>query len=161
MGEVRFYHLGGVPLERSLPEMLERSLARGWRVIVRCGSESGMAQLDAQLWTHRDDAFLPHGTAAAGHPARQPVYLTIGAENPTDATVLMLVDGARAAPDEMAEFELTCLVFDGADSRKLDTARDDWRVVRAAGLSAVYWAQENGRWVKKAEAQRREPRTSH
>jgi DNA polymerase-3 subunit chi len=158
---VRFYHLSGAPLERSLPEMLERSLARGWRVIVRCGSEPGMAKLDAQLWTYRDDAFLPHGTAAGGHPERQPVYLTLGAENPNDATVLMLVDGARAAPDEMAEFDLTCLVFDGADSRTLETARDDWRAVRAAGLSAVYWAQENGRWVKKAEALCREPRTSH
>lgn len=152
MPEVRFYHHSTSPLERNLPEMLEKSLERGWRVILRCGSEPGLAQLDAVLWTYRDDAFLPHGTAAAGHADRQPVYLTLGDENPNGANVLMLVDGARAAPAEMAGFERTCLIFDGGDPRALDAARDDWRAVRAAGLSAVYWSQEGGRWVNKAEA---------
>ena len=33
MAEVLFYHLTSSPLEASLPEMLERSLARGWRVV--------------------------------------------------------------------------------------------------------------------------------
>jgi DNA polymerase-3 subunit chi len=152
VAEVLFYHLSSSPIERNLPEMLEKALARGWRVILRCGSEPGMAQLDAQLWTYRDDAFLPHGTTAAGHPARQPIYLTLGDENPNDARVLMLVDGARATPQEMAGFDRTCLIFDGADPRALESARTDWRLVRAAGLPAVYWAQEGGRWVRKAEA---------
>ena len=102
------------------------------------------------LWTWRDDSFLPHGTAAGGQAARQPVYLTTGEENPNGATVLMLVDGARAAPAEMAGFARTCLIFDGRDERALEAARDDWRAVRAAGLPAVYWAQEQGRWVQKA-----------
>lgn len=149
MPEVRFYHLTSSPLEANLPPMLEMSLGRGWRVVVRCGSEAGMAMLDSALWTWRDDAFLPHGTAAAGHAALQPVYLTLGDENPNGATVLMLVDGARAAPAEMARYDRTCVIFDGGDDRALATARDDWRAVRAAGLPAVYWAQEGGRWVEK------------
>ena len=37
---------------------------------VRCGSEAGMAMLDTALWTFRDDAFLPHGTAPTGTPRR-------------------------------------------------------------------------------------------
>jgi DNA polymerase-3 subunit chi len=152
MAEVRFYHLSATPIEANLPPMLEMALGRGWRVVVRCGSEAGMAMLDAALWTWRDDAFLPHGTAAAGHAAEQPVYLTLGEENPNKATVLMLVDGARATPGEMAGFERTCVIFDGGDERALATARDDWRAVRAAGLAAVYWAQERGRWVEKAAA---------
>ena len=69
MPEVRFYHLSATPLEANLPPMLEMALDRGWRVVVRCGSEAGMAMLDKALWTWRDDAFLPHGTAAAGHAA--------------------------------------------------------------------------------------------
>jgi DNA polymerase III subunit chi len=149
MAEVRFYHLTSTPLEANLPPLLERSLERGWRVLVRCGSEAGMAMLDAALWSWRDDAFLPHGTSAGGHAALQPVYLTLGDENPNGATVLMLVDGARATPEEMARFERTCLIFDGGDEQALATARDDWRAVRAAGLAAVYWAQERGRWVEK------------
>ncbi len=86
MAEVLFYQLTATPLEASLPELLERSLARGWRVVLRCGSEAGLAALDAMLWTYRDDAFLPHGTAATGHAALQPVYLTLGDENPTAPT---------------------------------------------------------------------------
>jgi DNA polymerase III subunit chi len=149
MAEVRFYHLSASPLEANLPTLLERSLERGWRVVVRCGSEAGMAMLDTALWTFRDDAFLPHGTAATGHAALQPVYLTLGEENPNGADVLMLVDGARATPVEMAGYARTCVIFDGGDEGALATARDDWRAVRAAGLPAVYWAQERGRWVEK------------
>ncbi len=149
MAEVLFYQLTSSPLEASLPEMLERSLARGWRVVLRCGSEAGLAGLDAMLWTYRDDAFLPHGTAAGGQGARQPVCLTLGDENINDANVLMLVDGARATVAEMATFERTCLIFDGRDERAVEAARADWRAVQAAALPAVYWAQEEGRWVKK------------
>ena len=150
MAEVLFYHLSASPLEAALPDLLERSLERGWRVIVRCGSEAGMAGLDAMLWTFRDDAFLPHGTAAAGNAGLQPIYLTLGQENPNGAGVLMLVDGARATPAEMAGFERTCLIFDGGDERAVEAARADWRAVKAAALPAKYWAQERGRWVQKA-----------
>ena len=31
-------------------------------------------------------------------------------------------------------------------------AREQWRAVTGAGLAAVYWAQEGGRWVKKHES---------
>jgi DNA polymerase-3 subunit chi len=150
LGEVLFYQLGASPLEASLPELLERSLARGWRVVLRCGSEAGLAALDERLWTWSDASFLPHGTAASGHAEMQPVYLTVGEENPNGANVLMLVDGARATPAEMAGLERVCLLFDGGDERAVEAARADWRAVRAAGLAAKYWAQEQGRWVQKA-----------
>lgn len=149
MAEVRFYQLTSSPIEASLPEILERSLSRGWRVVLRCGSEAGLAGLDGMLWSYRDDAFLPHGTAAGGQGARQPIYLTLGDEKPNDANVLMLVDGARATLDEMAVFERTCLIFDGHDERAVEAARGDWRAVKAAGRPAVYFAQEQGRWVEK------------
>ena len=119
-------------------------------MLLRCGSEAGLAALDAMLWTYSDAAFLPHGTAATGHAALQPVYLTLGDENPNGANVLMLVDGARAGTAEMAAFERTCLLFDGHDERAVEAARADWRAVKAAALPAKYWAQEQGRWVQKA-----------
>ena len=150
MAEVLFYHLTATPLEQTLPELLERALARGWRVLVRVGSEAGLAALDRSLWTWRDDAFLPHGTAADGHAARQPIYLTLGDENPNRAQVLMLVDGARLLASEAAGFERTCLLFDGGDEAALAAAREDWRRVREASLPARYWAQEGGRWIEKA-----------
>mgnify|MGYP001828694290 CR=1 FL=1 len=41
-------------------------------------------------------------------------------------------------------------LFDGADPEAVAAARSDWKSVTAAGLSATYWAQEDGRWVRKA-----------
>ena len=46
--------------------MLEKSLERGWRVLLRCGSEHGLEALDALLWTCRDD-----GLPAARHRRRR------------------------------------------------------------------------------------------
>ena len=45
---------------------------------------------------------------------------------------------------------VVCLRRRGGDARALEQARADWRRVRAAGLSARYWAQEQGRWVQKS-----------
>ena len=83
-------------------------------------------------------------------PEMQPVYLTLGEENPNGANVLMLVDGARAQVAEMRGYERTCLIFDGSDERAVEAARADWRAVTAAALPAKYWAREQGRWVQKA-----------
>jgi DNA polymerase-3 subunit chi len=151
MAEALFYHLTERPLEAAAPEILEKCLERGWRVTLRAGAAARLAALDRHLWTYRDDAFLPHGTSADGHAERQPIYLTAGREAPNDPQVLMLVEGAEASPEEMARFERTVLIFDGGDQAALDRAREAWRAATGAGLRAVYWAQEGGRWVKKRE----------
>ena len=62
MTEIVFYQLQRQPLERVLPTLIEKSLERGWRVIVQAASEERVEALDAQLWIFRDDSFLPHGT---------------------------------------------------------------------------------------------------
>ena len=55
MTEILFYHLQGQKLEGVLPTLLEKSLARGWRVVVQGSSEERIEALDAHLWTYRDD----------------------------------------------------------------------------------------------------------
>ncbi|HEV7416938.1 MAG TPA: DNA polymerase III subunit chi, partial [Tianweitania sediminis] len=50
MTEVLFYHLSESTLEEALPALLERSTARGWRVVVQAGSEERRDALDAHLW---------------------------------------------------------------------------------------------------------------
>ena len=105
------------------------------------------------LWTYRDDAFLPHGTAAGGHAALQPVYLTLGDENPNGANVLMLVDGARAdaGRDGRLRAHLPALRRPATSAPSRPPAPTGARCT-AAGLPAKYWAQEQGRWVQKAAA---------
>jgi len=150
MGEVLFYHLTATPLERSLPEMLSRALARDWRGVVRAGNAARLARVDEMLWTHDDASFLPHGTQETGFAADQPIYLTLGDENPAGANVLMLVEGARIVVQDASAYERVCLIFDGGDPDSLAAARADWIAVRDAGLSGKYWAQEEGRWTEKA-----------
>lgn len=147
MGEVFFYHLTATPLERTVPDLVEKTLARGWKAVLRIGSAAGLAELDRLLWTFRQDSFLPHGTSETPFPERQPVYLTCSDEIPNAADILILIEGARSEPAEMARFARTCVLFDGSDPEALARARDDWRVVTEAGLAAVYWAQDDGRWV--------------
>lgn len=150
MAEILFYRLSETPVEATLPGLIERSLARGWRVLVRVGSDAGLAFLDERLWTWRDESFLPHGVAGGPRDAMQPVLLTRGAENANGATVLMLVMGAQAAVEEMARYERACLFFEAADPVAVEAAREGWRAVVAASLPAKYWAQEDGRWALKA-----------
>ncbi len=94
MTEVRFYHLIDQRLDRVLPQLLEISLSRGWRVVVQAASEERVEAIDAQLWTYRDDSFLPHGTARGAEAIEQPILITADDANPNGANVRFLIDGA-------------------------------------------------------------------
>src|SRR6516164_4107811 len=50
MTEIVFYQLQRQPLERVLPTLIEKSLERGWRVVVQAASEERVEALDAHLW---------------------------------------------------------------------------------------------------------------
>ena len=76
MAELLFYHLERSTLDAVLPQLLEKTLARGWKAVVRAGSDERVQALDAHLWTYRDDAFLPHGIEGGQHDCDQPVVLT-------------------------------------------------------------------------------------
>jgi len=150
MTEILFYHLQRQPLERVLPTLLEKSLERGWRVVVQASSDERVEALDAHLWTYRDDGFLPHGTLKEGEAAEQPILLTTGDDNANGAQVRFLVDGAPFPPDTKA-YERVVLLFDGDDPDAVSAARERWTEAKAQGFEATYWQpDEQGRWVKKA-----------
>lgn len=145
MAELWFYHLERSELEQALPPLLEKSLQRGWRALVRGGSAERIEALDAALWTYRDDSFLPH--AREGDPERQPIWLTTGPGNPNGAQALFLIDGAT--PDDVAGFDRACLIFDGRDEAALQTARSHRKQMKDAGVSASYWRESAaGKWEK-------------
>lgn len=149
-GEVFFYHLTRTPLEQTLPVLLERCRANGWRVVVRGADEGRLSWLDEKLWLLGDDSFLPHGLSGGPHDALQPVLLT---SDPTlRADCLMCVDGAAPDPTEVADMLRTCVLFDGLDDMAVQTARRHWKTLTDAGCKAVYWSQESGRWEKKADS---------
>jgi DNA polymerase III subunit chi len=148
--EVLFYHLQRQPLEAVLPTLLERSLGRGWRALVRATSEERLSALDDHLWTFSDESFLPHGTEREPDAAEQPVVLTLAERNPNGAAILFLVEGAPL-PDDVSTYQRLVIMFDGNDEDALAAARTDWKRVKAAGHEATYWQQDaSGRWAKKA-----------
>jgi DNA polymerase-3 subunit chi len=150
MTEVLFYHLQRQPLERVLPLLLEKSLERGWRVVVQAASDERVEALDAHLWTYRDDAFLAHGTYRESEAALQPVLLTVHDDNPNGASVRFLIDGTPV-PQDAARYQRIVLLFDGEDDDAVAAARTRWTEVKEQGFEATYWqADENGRWQKKA-----------
>jgi DNA polymerase-3 subunit chi len=145
-----FYHLDRQPLERVLPALLARSLERGWRVVVQAASEERVEALDAHLWTFSDDGFLPHGTFRDAEAREQPVLLTVNDDNPNDATVRFLIDGAPV-PADAAAYARIVLLFDGQDPDAVEAARARWQAAKSSGFEVTYWQpDENGRWQRKA-----------
>ena len=71
--EIWFYHLERSTLDQVLPGLLEKTLQRGWRALVRGAVAHRLDDIDEHLWTYRDDSFLPHGQASEPHAARQPI----------------------------------------------------------------------------------------
>ena len=148
MTEVHFYHLQRQPLERALPQLIEKCLERGWRCVVQASSSERMDALDSLLWTYRDDSFLAHGTDRETDPAEQAVLLTTKSENANRAEVRFLVDGATT--DELASYQRAIFLFDGNDPDAVETARDQWKEAQGEGFEVVYWQQDaEGRWQKK------------
>ena len=150
MTEMLFYHLKGQTPEQVLPALLQKSLERGWRVVVQASSEERVEALDAHLWTWRDDSFLPHGTWRDPQAAEQPIVLTAGDENPNRATVRFLVDGADLTQNTSG-YERIVMLFDGDDPDALEEARARWSKAKEEGFEVTYWlTDKNGRWQRQA-----------
>src|ERR1700704_6850825 len=115
MTEVLFYHLQNMVLENVLPPLLEKSLERGWRVVVQATSEERVDALDAHLWTYRDDSFLPHATWRVADARDQPIVLAVEESNPNQASVRFLIDNA-ALPAGLERYESVVLVFNGDEA---------------------------------------------
>ncbi|WP_372839705.1 DNA polymerase III subunit chi [Phaeovulum sp.] len=154
MAVALFYQLGAAPLAGLIGALAGRALAQGWAVELRGTSRARMEELDRALWLGAPDGFLPHGLAGGGaDDARQPLLLTHGPGPAANAPqALMAIDGAAVAPAEAALLERVWVIFDGAMPDALERARAQWREL-AAEMPAQYWAEEAGRWVKKAEHQ--------
>lgn len=147
MAEVLFYHLETRALEAVIPQLLEKTLERGWRAVVEVGSRERAEALDAHLWSYRDDSFLPHGMDGEDDAAQQPILLTNGNDNPNGASVRFFVDGA--VPTATEGYQRVVYLFSGLDPDAVVEARGVWKALRE-GNELTYWQQSaDGRWVKK------------
>lgn len=145
---VDFYHLQTSPVERALPQLLERILKTGERAVVMAASDERVEALANMLWTYNPNTWLPHGTAKDGHAGKQPIWLTDREENPNGAKFLVLTDGM--ASSRMAEYERCLDIFDGNHDEMIANARQRWSTAKAAGHELHYWQQtDSGGWTEK------------
>jgi DNA polymerase-3 subunit chi len=133
-----------------LSPLIEKSLQRGWRVVVQAASEERIEALDAHLWTFRDDSFLAHGTWREAEASEQPVLLTVRDDNPNGALVRFLIEGAPVPADASA-YQRIVLIFDGEDPEAVAAARQRWSEGKAQGFDVTYWQTDaEGRWQRMA-----------
>ena len=146
--EVWFYHLERTALDQALPGLLEKTLGRGWRALVKTPSRERADQLDQSLWTWRDDSFLPHGLDSEPMADRQPILLTTGDANANAAHAVFLLDDAE--PGSLDGYERCIILFDGRDDAAVKAARGRWKTLKDGGHPVSYWQEEDGGWQKKA-----------
>ena len=149
MGNALFYHLTRSNAETLLPQLIGKAMGAGWRVEVRGKDSARLEALDTAMWM--GEGFLPHGMAGGAHDERQPVLLRQADAPPAanDPQCVMAIDGAEVSAPEADAVTRVCIVFDGNDPAALDRAREQWRSLSAAGISAEYWSEAGGRWEKK------------
>jgi DNA polymerase-3 subunit chi len=152
MTETLFYHLERRGLEEVLPGLVEKSLGRGWRAVIRTDSAERSDALDNLLWTFDEESFLAHAQSGDGEAKRQPVLITVEDENPNGAQILFCVGGAR--PWDWTDTKLSALarivlLFDGRDAAALAEVRQAWKDAKASGHDVTYWKESpSGKFEK-------------
>lgn len=143
MAELYFYRLEGRPLIDVLPQLVEKSRERGWRVVVEAGLADSLPDISRALWTFRPDAFLPHGFEGDG--ADEPVWLTATAgDNPNRAEARLFVSGA--VPGDISALSRAMYLFAADDAAAVEAARERWKSAKAEGHGVRYFIHAEGRW---------------
>lgn len=150
MSEILFYHLTESTLEQALPGLVEKSLARGWKVVIQTGIAERLDVLDQLLWTWREDSFVPHGSIRDGKEHLQPVWLTNEEDRPNEASIRFLVEGAQI--DDPGDYARIVYMFDGHNEASVEHARSRWKFHKdQSEHDQTYWKQSSsGGWEKMA-----------
>jgi DNA polymerase-3 subunit chi len=150
VSQVWFYHLEKRTLESALPELLAKTIDRGWRACVQTDSDERAEFLDVHLWTYDDGSFLPHACAVDPNPEQQPILIVTDALRSNEPQVVFFVDGARPkswVADEISKLDRCILMINGKDDQNVARAREDWAAAKEAGHEIAYWRQDaSGKW---------------
>jgi len=143
-----FYHLEASTLEGVLPGLLEKTLEKGWRALVKLPEEK-LSQIDDFLWTYRDDAFLPHGRENEPQAELQPILLSNSTDSAAGFDAVFLLDGESVA--DMDGVSRAMVMINGRSEADVMRERGRWKQLKDLGADLAYYQQdERGRWEKKA-----------
>jgi DNA polymerase-3 subunit chi len=144
--QIDFYQLAGTPPEQVIASIAEKVLDSDGRLLVVAEDEAFLGKLDRMLWDQGSDSFLPHGLAGGAEDARQPVLLSTSPDAPNQARNMLIADGTWR--EAALSYDRSFYLF---DQSTLEGARLAWKLLAGRdGVERRYWAQEAGKWVKKA-----------
>ena len=144
--QVDFYQLAGTPPEQVIASLAGKIVEGDGRLLVVAEDEAFLARLDRILWDQGSTSFLPHGLAGGADDARQPILLSTSPDAPNQARNMLIADGAWR--EAALTYDRSFYLFDDAT---LEGARLAWKLLSGReGVERRYWAQEAGKWVKKA-----------
>lgn len=144
--QLDFWQLSRDPVERVVALIAERTREAGGKLLVVAEDERQRAAISRALWEVKPEAFLANGEADAPHAERQPILLSPRCEPVNGARYVVLADGAWRESAE--QFDRAFLLFDEAGT---PAARATWREFDGRDdVERSYYAQENGKWVRKA-----------
>nr|WP_166179063.1 DNA polymerase III subunit chi [Altererythrobacter segetis] len=144
--QLDFWQLSRDPVERVVALIGERTRGAGERLLVVAEGEEQRAAMSRALWEAKAEAFLANGEVAAPHAERQPILLSAECQPVNGARYAVLADGVWR--DEAEQFERVFLLFGEAGT---EAARGVWRQFDGReDVQRSYFAQEDGKWVKKA-----------
>ena len=152
MVEHWFYHMQQSPLEQVLPDILEKTYAKGWKTAVKIGDLNGAPQtelkrLDEFLWVYRKDSFLPHGREDEPLSYRQPISLSVDRKSSDEADVVVLVAGADMT--DVSDAVRCITLLDGTNDQDRQIARARWKKAKSDDLETAYWKQnDHGKWIQ-------------
>lgn len=139
-----FWQVTDDPVEKVVTLIAKRAVEQGERVLVVAAEPQQRAAISAALWQAGPESFLANGEAGSPGAESQLILLAAEPVAQNGASHLILADGTFR---EAEGFARLFLLFppDGAPA-----AREAWRAQDGReGVERAYFAQEDGRWVKK------------
>jgi DNA polymerase-3 subunit chi len=144
--QVDFYQLSGTPAEQVIASLAEKVLENDGRLLIVASDDAFLARLDRILWDQGGTSFLPHGLAGGADDVRQPILLSTSADAPNQARNMLIADGTWR--EAALTYDRSFYLFDDST---LEGARLAWKLLAGReGVERRYWAQDSGKWVKKA-----------
>lgn len=145
--QVDFYHLTATPLDRALPQIAEKVVASGARLLIVTGDAAQRTAIDRLLWLYAPDSFLPHAELDSGNDSAQPILIAGDVDAANGARHIALVDGVWR--DDALDFDRAFHFFDDEAIRE---ARLAWKALGERDtVQRRYWKQNDaGRWEQAA-----------
>jgi len=139
-----FWQVTDDPVEKVIALIARRVLGEGERLLVVSADPEQRAAIARELWQAGAESFLANGASDVPGAERQPILLAGDLAAPNGASHLILADGLFRDSEGFARVFLLFPPDLAPDARNAWSAQDGRNDVTRA-----YFAQENGRWVKK------------